>query len=226
MGRVGAIIVAAGKSSRMGGEDKIFAVIAGKALLAHTVDVFENCPSVDEVVIVLSEDGIDRGTGLVKERQWSKVSAVCLGGARRQDSVREGLLRLSDCDWVVVHDGARPCVSRELIETGLKEAREFGAALAAVPVTDTVKVVSPDSLVEETLPRQRLWAAQTPQVFRSDIISEAHQQVKGYATDDAALVERLNHRVKVYRGSDTNIKVTTPDDLVMAEAFLRGKEQG
>ena len=226
MGRVGAIIVAAGKSSRMGGEDKIFAVIAGKALLAHTVDVFENCSSVDEVVIVLSEDSIDRGAGLVKERQWSKVSAVCLGGARRQDSVREGLRRLPDCDWVVVHDGARPCISPELIETGLKEARDFGAALAAVPVTDTVKVVSADSFVEETLPRQRLWAAQTPQVFRSDLISEAHQQAKGYATDDAALVERLNHRVKVYRGSDTNIKVTTPDDLVMAEAFLKGKEQG
>ncbi len=226
MGRVGAIIVAAGKSSRMGGEDKIFAVIAGKALLAHTVDVFENCSSVDEVVIVLSEDSIDRGTGLVKERRWSKVSAVCLGGARRQDSVWEGLRRLSGCDWVVVHDGARPCVSPELIETGLKEAREFGAALAAVPVTDTVKVVSPESFVEDTLPRQRLWAAQTPQVFRYDLISEAHQQAKGHATDDAALVEQLNHRVKVYRGSETNIKVTTPDDLVMAEAILRGKKQG
>ena len=226
MGRVGAVIVAAGKSSRMGGEDKIFAVIAGKALLAHTVDVFEKCPSVDEVVIVLSEDSIDRGAALVRECQWSKVSAVCLGGTRRQDSVREGLQELSDCDWVVVHDGARPCVSAGLIETGLKEAREFGAALAAVPVTDTVKVVSPDSFVEETLPRQRLWAAQTPQVFRTDLIKEAHQQAEGYATDDAALVERLNHRVKVYRGSDVNIKVTTPDDLVMAETFLRGKKEG
>ena len=226
MGRVGAIIVAAGKSSRMGGEDKLFAVIAGKPLLAHTVDAFENCSSIDEVVVVLSEDNIDRGAGLVKQHQWSKVSAVCLGGERRQDSVREGLRSLSDCDWVVIHDGARPCIGPELIETGLKEAREYGAALAAVPVRDTVKVVSAESVVEETVPRQNLWAAQTPQVFRCDLINEAHQKAVGYATDDAALVERLNHRVKVYRGSDSNIKVTTPDDLVIAEAFLRGKGQG
>lgn len=226
MGRVGAIIVAAGKSSRMGGEDKVFAVIAGKALLAHTIDVFDSCSSVDEVVIVLSEDNIHRAEALVRRHQWPKVSALCVGGLRRQDSVREGLRNLCDCDWVVVHDGARPCVGPELIERGLEEARESGAAIAALPVTDTVKVVSPDCFVEETLPRQRLWAAQTPQVFRSDVISEAHQRAEGYATDDAALVERLGHRVKVYRGSDVNIKVTTPDDLVIAEAFLKGKQRG
>jgi len=204
----------------------MFAVIAGKPLLAHTIDVFENCSSVDEVVIVLNEGNIDRGAGLVEEQRWSKVSGVCLGGVRRQDSVREGLRSLSQCDWVVVHDGARPCIGPELIETGLKEAREFGAALAAVPVIDTVKVVSPESFVEETLPRQRLWAAQTPQVFRYDVINEAHEKAGGHATDDAVLVERLNHRVKVYRGATSNIKVTTRDDLVIAEAFLRGKEQG
>jgi len=226
MKKVGAIVVAAGTSRRMGGVDKIFAPILGKPLLAHTVDVFQRCPTIDQVVVVLSEDKLDEGWQLAKEYRWSKVTEVCLGGARRQDSVREGLKRLSGCEWVVIHDGARPCLSLSLIEGGLEEARQSGAAIPAIPVTDTIKVVSPDSFVDETPLRQSLWAVQTPQVFRFDIISNAYRNAQGDVTDDATLVENLGYRVKVYPGSYNNIKVTIPEDLSLAEAILRDREQG
>jgi len=174
----------------------------------------------------LSQDKVEEVRRLVKKYGWSKVSEVCPGGARRQDSVREGLERLSGCQWVVIHDGARPCLSANLIERGLEEARQSGAAIAAIPVTDTIKVVSPGSFVEETPLRQRLWAVQTPQVFRFDIINEAYRKAQGDVSDDATLVENLGYKVKVYPGSDANIKVTTPDDLLLAEAILKSRERG
>jgi 2-C-methyl-D-erythritol 4-phosphate cytidylyltransferase len=210
----------------MGGVDKIFASLWGKPLLAHSVDVFQGCPAIDQVVIVLSQDKVEAGRRLVREYNWSKVIEVCPGGVRRQDSVREGLKRLSGCQWVVIHDGARPCVGVDLIERGLELARDSGAAIAAIPVKDTIKVVSPDAFVEETPLRHSLWAVQTPQVFRFDIIDEAHRKAQGEVTDDATLVEQLGYRVKVYPGSDTNIKVTIPEDLALAEAILKSREQG
>lgn len=210
----------------MGGVDKIFASLWGKPLLAHSVDVFQGCPAIDQVVIVLSQDKVEAGRRLVREYNWSKVIEVCPGGVRRQDSVREGLKRLSGCQWVVIHDGARPCLGVDLIERGLEQARESGAAIAAIPVKDTIKVVSPDAFVEETPLRHSLWAVQTPQVFRFDIIDEAHRKAQGEVTDDATLVEQLGYRVKVYPGSDTNIKVTSPEDLALAEAILKSREQG
>ena len=226
MEKVGAIVVAAGTGRRMGGGDKIFANLAGKPLLAHTVDIFQRCPLIDQVVIVLSKDRLDEGWRLVKEHRWSKVSEVCPGGARRQDSVMEGLQRLSGCQWVVIHDGARPCLSQRLIDEGLNQARQSGAAVPAIPVTDTIKVVSSDYFVAETPTRQHLWSVQTPQVFRCDIINEAYRKAELDVTDDATLVENLGYMVKVYPGSDTNIKVTTPEDLLLAEAFLKNKERG
>ena len=210
----------------MGGVDKIFASLWGKPLLAHSVDVFQQCPAIDEVVIVLSQDKLEAGQRLVREYNWSKVIEVCPGGVRRQDSVREGLKRLSGCQWVVIHDGARPCLGVDLIERGLELARDSGAAIAAIPVKDTIKVVFPDAFVEETPLRHSLWTVQTPQVFRFDIIDEAHRKAQGEVTDDATLVEQLGYRVKVYPGSDTNIKVTTPEDLALAEAILKSREQG
>ncbi len=210
----------------MGGVDKIFAPLWGKPLLAHSVDVFQRCPAIDQVVIVLSQDKIEAGRRLVKEHNWSKVVEVCPGGVRRQDSVREGLKRLSGCQWVVIHDGARPCLGVDLIERGLEQAQDSGAAIAAIPVKDTIKVVSPDAFVEKTPLRHSLWEVQTPQVFRFDIIDEAHRKAQGEVTDDATLVEQLGYRVKVYSGSDTNIKVTTPEDLALAEAILKSREQG
>ena len=219
--RVGAIVVAAGSSQRMGGADKIFATVAGRPLLAHTIDALHRCPQVDQIVVVLGPDRLDEGRALVRGHGWHKVTAVCPGGARRQDSVKAGLDCLADCRWVVVHDGARPCVSEDLVSRGLEAAAESGAAIAAIPVADTIKEVSPRGAVVGTRDREGLWTVQTPQVFRIDILQEAHRTVDDTATDDAAMVERLGYTVRVYPGSSTNIKVTTPDDLAIVEAIVQ-----
>jgi len=217
--KVGAIIVAAGKGERMGGVDKMFALLGGKPVLARVIDTFEKCNSVDQIVVVISQENLEKCQRLVAEQGWSKVTEVCPGGERRQDSVAAGLKQLNQCKWVVIHDGARPLVTGDLIERGLEAARETGAAVAAVPVTDTIKVAGDDRIVRETPPRGNLWAVQTPQVFRFDIIAKAYQQVKAEVPDDATLVERLGYKVKLYMGAYDNIKVTTPDDLVLAEVL-------
>ena len=223
--KVGAVIVAAGESQRMGGVDKVLALLGGKPVLARTIDVFQSCNSIDRIVVVLSEQNLEPGKRLVVKEGWSKVTDVCPGGRRRQDSVVAGLSRLNDCHWVVIHDGARPLVTEDLIARGLREAKEIGAAVAAVPVTDTIKVVGGDRIVHQTLLRQNLWAVQTPQVFRYPIIAEAYRRAKGEATDDASLVEQMGGKVKLYMGAYDNIKITTPDDLALAEILWhkRGK---
>ena len=128
-----------------------------------------------------------------------------------------GLEALGKCDWVVIHDGARPMVTTDLIDRGLKAARETGAAVAAVPVTDTIKVAGEDRIVQYTPSRENLWAVQTPQVFSYKTITEAYKQVTGNATDDASLVEKAGYQVKLYQGSYDNVKVTTPDDLALVK---------
>ena len=217
--------MAAGESRRMGGVDKVFALLGGKPILVRVVDAFQVCNSVDQIIVVLSEQNLERGQQLVAEQGWSKVSSVCAGGRRRQDSVAAGLRRLSNCSWVVIHDGARPLVTADLINRGLEAARETGAAVAAVPVTDTIKLAGDDRIVQQTPPRQNLWTVQTPQVFGIKIITEAYSQANGDVTDDASLVEQLGYRVKIYMGSYDNVKVTTPDDLALAEVLWRKYEQ-
>jgi len=209
----------------MGGVDKMFALLGGKPIIAWVVDTFQRCQSVDQIVVVVSRENLEKCQQLVAEQGWSKVAEVCPGGERRQDSVAAGLSRLSQCHWVVIHDGARPLVTVDLIDRGLETARETGAAIAGVPVTDTIKVAGDDRIVRETPPRGNLWAVQTPQVFRFDIIAKAYQQVKAEVTDDATLVERLGYRVKLYMGAYDNIKVTTPDDLVLAEVLWQKHER-
>ena len=221
--RAGAVIVAAGASSRMASVDKTLALLGGEALIARTVEAFEACAAVDETVVVAAEHNLAAVEGLRTSRGWRKVSAVCLGGARRQDSVRLGLTALGACEWVLVHDGARPLVSPGLIERGLKAASETGAAIAAVTPKDTVKELGEDGNVGRTLERTQLVAVQTPQVFRRNLLERAHAEVAGDVTDDAAMVERLGVRVSVYEGDYANIKVTTPDDLAVAEALLASR---
>ncbi len=217
--KVGAVIAAAGSSQRMGGADKVFALLGGEPILVRVVGVFQGCNPIDQIVVVLSEPNLERGKQLVIERGWSKVSDVCAGGRRRQDSVAAGLRRLSSCDWVVIHDGARPLVTVDLINRGLEAAKGTGAAVAAVPVADTIKMAGDDRIVRQTQPRQNLWAVQTPQVFGSKIITEAYSRANGDVTDDASLVEQLGYRVKLYMGSYDNIKITAPDDLAVAEVL-------
>jgi 2-C-methyl-D-erythritol 4-phosphate cytidylyltransferase len=202
----------------MGGVDKVFAPLGGKPVIARVIDAFEGCDSVDQIVVVVSEKNLEPCRKLIAGGGWSKPIEICAGGRRRQDSVAAGLSRLNHCHWVVIHDGARPLVTRDLIERGLKAAEETGAAVAAIPVTDTIKVADVNGIVHQTPPRQNLWAVQTPQVFRYGLIAEAYQQAKGEATDDASLVEQLGYKVKLYMGSYDNIKITTSYDLLAAEA--------
>ena len=221
MAQVGAVIVAAGRSTRMGGVDKTFAPIYGRPLVAHTLDRFESSSLIDQIVLVLAEDSLEQGRKLVEERDYEKVAHVCAGGQRRQDSVRNGLELLSPCDWVIVHDGARPCLDDAILQRGLDAAAECGSAVAGVPVKDTIKLVTPDQMVKDTPDRSQLWAAQTPQIFRYGLLLEAHRTCTQDVTDDAAMVESLGHPVKMFLGSYENIKVTTTDDLVIAETFLK-----
>ena len=223
--KVGAIIAAAGSSERMGEVDKLFATLGEKPVLVRVIDTFQRCETVDQVVVVVSGENFEPCQHLVAEQGWSKVTEVCLGGERRQDSVAAGLSRLDQCHWVVIHDGARPLVTVELIEQGLEAARETGAAIAGVPVTDTIKVADNDGIVQNTPPRQNLWAVQTPQVFRFNILTRAYQQTTVEVTDDATLVEGLGYKVKLYMGAYDNIKITTPDDLILAEALWQKHEK-
>jgi len=214
--RLGAIIAAAGSSERMGDVDKIFMSLRGKPLLAWSVDTCQGCDLVQQIVIVLSSANLKLGQKLAEERAWSKA-AVCLGGAQRQDSVKEGIRRLKDCEWVMVHDGARPFLTCELVRRGIEAAMETGAAVAAVPVNDTIKLADDTGVVVRTLQRNELWATQTPQIFRSDIITRAYQELRTEVTDDATAVERLGYRVRLYMGAHNNIKVTTLEDLALAQ---------
>jgi 2-C-methyl-D-erythritol 4-phosphate cytidylyltransferase len=204
----------------MGGIDKVFAPLGGKPALAWVLDAFASCELVNQIIVVVSEKNLERCRRLIADEKWSKPIEVCAGGRRRQDSVAAGLKRLN-CQWVVIHDGARPLVTKDLIEGGLKAAQETGAAVAAIPVTDTIKIAGEDMFVHQTPSRQNLWAVQTPQVFRLDIITRAYEQARGEVTDDASLVEGLNHKVKLYMGSYDNIKITNSDDLALAEVLLK-----
>jgi 2-C-methyl-D-erythritol 4-phosphate cytidylyltransferase len=204
----------------MGDVDKTFAPVLGIPLIARTLSHFQACPMIDEIVLVLSQENLDSGREIAREHNFTKVSRVCAGGKRRQDSVRHGLEALRPCQWVMVHDGARPCLDQALLERGLAAARETGAAAAGMPVKDTIKIVSALQLVTGTPPRESLWAAQTPQVFRYDLLRKAHHRCRETMTDDAAMVESLGCPVKMFAGSYENLKVTTPGDLVFVESLL------
>jgi len=218
---VGAVVVAAGRSARMGGVDKIVAPLAGRPLLLHALAAFEACAVVQRVVVVAAPERRDAIAALIAEAGCAKVADVVTGGERRRDSVRAGLERLSDVEIVAVHDGARPLVTPAIIAEGVSLARETGAAVAAWPLADTLKRADGSGRVLETIPRDGVWLIQTPQVFRRDLLLAAHAATAADATDDAALVERLGQPVYLYRGAAENIKITTPGDLALAEALLR-----
>ncbi len=211
--------MAAGFSQRMGEVDKMSALLGGEPVLVRVVDVFQSCDLIDQIVVVVNKQTLKQWRPFVIEQGWFKVVDICPGGKRRQDSVAAGLRQLEGCHWVIIHDGARPLVTEDLIRRGLAEAEETGAAVAAVPVIDTIKAAGDDRLVQYTPLRDNLWAVQTPQVFRFDIITKAYRRVKAEVTDDASLVEQSGYKVKLYMGSYDNIKVTTPDDLALAEVL-------
>jgi 2-C-methyl-D-erythritol 4-phosphate cytidylyltransferase len=217
---VGAVIVAAGSGTRMAGGDKLFTEIAGRPLLAYAITAFEECATINRIIVVMASLNLKRGRELVERYEFSKVVSLVKGGERRQDSVRLGLEALGACDFVAVHDGARPLVTPDLIGRGLEAARESGAAAPAVPLADTVKEAGADGIAVRTLDRSRLRAVQTPQVFRCDLLMRAHREVKAEVTDDAAMVEALGQPVQLFDGSRRNVKVTTAEDFEVVEALL------
>lgn len=220
------VIVAAGASRRMG-RDKLWLPLAGRITLAHTIDAFQSSPLIDQIVLVTSAERKDDASELCQAEQWHKVAAVVVGGARRQDSVCVGLDTLAslspNCRWVMIHDGARPFVTPAILEAGLQAVQEHQAVVAAVQVKDTIKQVQ-EGVIHATLERSQLWAIQTPQIFAFPLIHRAHHSPIAQAdvTDDATLIELLGHPVAVFPGSYTNIKITTQEDLIFAEALLQG----
>lgn len=204
----------------------MFAEIAGKPILAHTISVFESCDAVGEIIIVTGESEVEAVGELVGRFDFTKVRHITVGGAQRQDSVRRGLEMVSS-DIVAIHDAARPMVTCDIIERSIDEARRSGACIAAVPVIDTIKSVEPDGNVSGTVDRANLYCVQTPQTFRTEHIRRAHEQAVAegfYATDDAALIEKMGGNVTVVQGSYDNIKITTPSDVELAEMKLGGGE--
>lgn len=217
---LGVVVVAAGRSTRMGGADKTFAEVHGAPLIVHTLRRLARSDAVAGIALVVAGDAVARARDMVAEHGIAKIAAVCAGGERRQDSVYAGLLALGDCRWVAVHDGARPAVTGDVLARALAAAQRWPAAVAAVPVKDTIKVVGPDDVVTDTPERATLWAAQTPQVFDYGLLMQAHRSAASDYTDDAAMVEALGHPVRIFRGSYENLKVTTPEDLVLVTHLL------
>lgn len=217
---LGVVVVAAGRSSRMGGTDKTFADIQGSPLIAHTLRRIAASDAVDRIVLVLADDAVTDGEALVRGLDLPKVAAVCAGGASRQASVLAGLMAMGHRRWVAVHDGARPCVTADILDRALHEVRGSGAAIAAVPVKDTIKVVGPGQVIADTPDRATLWAAQTPQAFDYRTLMDAHRAAEVEYTDDAAMVEAAGHRVTIFWGGYDNLKVTTPEDLDVVSLLL------
>jgi 2-C-methyl-D-erythritol 4-phosphate cytidylyltransferase len=222
--KVGAIIAAAGFGRRMKADrPKQFLALNGTPIIIHTIRKFDASAVIDYIIVTAPRESAEELRGLVKSASFKKAVVVVEGGERRQDSVAAGLEHLeAGTEIVAVHDGVRPFVPVEDIDSVVREAERIGAAILGVPIVDTVKQVEKDH-VESTLTREHLVLAQTPQVFRTQILKEAFERARRdeyYGTDESSLVERLGHPVAVVRGSERNIKITRPTDLTLARAFL------
>ena len=225
--RVVAIVPAAGKGLRMNHHlPKQYLPLGGKPIVARTLLGLQSFAVIDEIFLaVRSEEKEYCEREIVRKYGLTKVCQVIEGGERRQDSVYNALEKIGGgAGLVVIHDGVRPFLAESILMESVAQATVHKAAVVAVPITDTVKVAKQHGFIKKTLPREDLWAVQTLQVFEYGLILEAHREAKKEnfpATDDASLVERMGHPVKVVEGSTENIKITTPEDLVMAEAILR-----
>jgi len=222
---VSAIIVAAGKGTRMGpGVDKLFMDLKGRPVIAHTWNTFDRCTAIDELILVVRDSFQESFAVLAKKYHFKKPFGFVPGGLQRQDSVWNGLEAINPkAQIVVIQDGARPCTSLELIDATIAAAREMGAAVAAQPVTDTIKESTDGVLVARTLDRARLWAVQTPQTFRVEIIRRALGEVRRLnlqVTDDTAACELIGQPVRLVSGKHPNPKVTQPADLITIAQLL------
>jgi 2-C-methyl-D-erythritol 4-phosphate cytidylyltransferase len=223
-------VPAAGRGARVGAEqNKILLPLWGKPLLVWTLQALDRCPFLTDFVVAVQEAEKNLVADLLQRYTLQKSVTLMVGGAERQDSVRRALQSLAhDCPFVLVHDAARPLVTPDLCGRVVEAAAITGAAIAAVPCTDTVKVVDARGRVERTLDRRALHLVQTPQVFRTDLLRQAHlaaQRDAFSATDDAALVERLGYPVQVVMGSYDNVKITEARDFAIAESLLKMRDE-
>ena len=232
--RAGAIVVGAGGGRRLGGVEKAFFPVGGRPLLTYALDAFEAARQIDAVCVVVSETSIDRAQQLLEGR-YRKVVCVVAGGRERQDSVRAGLEALHACDVVAVHDAARPLIGPDSIDRLVLAARASGAAIAGSPVRDTLKRAATQPgvegavVVEQTVDRQSVWGAQTPQVFQRNLLLTAFERAgesAGAFTDDASMVEALGHPVQLVDTGVINLKVTYPEDVPLVEVLLRARGDG
>lgn len=224
---ISVIIAAAGKGTRMNtNTNKLYIDIGNIPILARSIKVFEECRLVDEIILVVNEDDIIYcKQGIVDSFNFRKVSKIVAGGKTRQESVFKGLNEVDlSCEIVLIHDGARPFIREEIILESIRAAGDFGASCVAIPVKDTVKRSNYEGFVQETLDRGNLWLIQTPQAFKFHLIMNAHKKAleDGFeGTDDAVLVERLGVPLKLVMGSYDNIKITTQEDLAIADAIIK-----
>jgi 2-C-methyl-D-erythritol 4-phosphate cytidylyltransferase len=220
------ILVAGGRGERMGAKvDKAFLSLGPRPVLAYSMIAFEHCDDIDEVVIVVRRERVDAAWSMARMFGCAKVTAVIPGGAKRQVSVSNGLAACpAHTSIVSVHDGARPCITPEIISDTVKTAKRYGSGIAAVKVTDTMKYVERGYVVTKTVPREKLWAVQTPQSFKYDLLQKALSHVKKEnvtVTDEASAVELVTDGVRLVPSAASNIKVTAADDLLIAAALLK-----
>lgn len=229
---VAAIIVAAGQGKRMKTDiNKQYLLLEGKPILAHTINVFEKCTLIDEIIVVVGEHEKAKCLyNIIKKYSFKKVKKLITGGETRQQSMYNGLKEVStNANIVITHDGARPLINETIIQKSIMETLVHKATIVGVPVKDTIKMVDSEGLVSNTPQRDLLWTVQTPQSFSYQLILDAHKAAfeEGFiGTDDAMLVERLGHPIKLIKGKYDNIKITTPEDLIIAESIIniRGRK--
>jgi 2-C-methyl-D-erythritol 4-phosphate cytidylyltransferase len=222
-----AIVLAAGRGLRFKSKvPKPLVKINSKPAIAYSLEEFNRHPSVSGIIVVVNPANRSAVASVIRRRRIKKVSSIVLGGRRRQDSVLNGLKAIKDCaTLVLIHDAARPFISAKIISALIKEAKDSGAAIPAVPVRSTIKKVNLGLFVEETVERKNLWEVQTPQAFRKELLLKAYRRCGRLdVTDDAMLVEKSGAKVKIVEGSYNNIKITTPQDLVLAEAISKSKK--
>jgi 2-C-methyl-D-erythritol 4-phosphate cytidylyltransferase/2-C-methyl-D-erythritol 2,4-cyclodiphosphate synthase len=227
---VTAVVAAAGSGRRMGREvNKVFLPLAGRPILGRSAAAVASCQEVDRLVVVVAPGEEERAAEILTSLALAKPWRVVTGGAERQHSVANALAAVpADADIILIHDGARPLVDAATVGAAIAAAREHGAAGVAVPVKDTIKTVDEAGCIAATPDRRTLWAIQTPQVFAASLLREAYAAAAAdgvLATDDAALVERLGHKVRIVPGSYRNLKITTPEDMVMAHALLESEAE-
>lgn len=227
-----AIITAAGKSRRMGGVNKMLLPLLGKPILAHTIERFEQCGAIDEIVIIASKQAIREYQKIIKDYAFQKVKQIVEGGETRMESIANGLRAIRKCDYVLIHDGARPFIKIKTVNKLLEEAKIHGAAVVGVKPKDTIQSINKDGFVLKTFDRSKLLAVHTPVVARYELVLKAREKaekegilnIDGY--EDSALLARFGQLVKIVQGDYENIKITTPEDVYLAERILMSKKGG